>query len=265
MTKPPYQLPLIPHKIEGKIIRQRSRDGYINATAMCKAAGREWRRYRRLDSTREYIAALEAATGIRSSELIQTLTGGDPRLQGTWVHPQVAINLAQWLSPEFAVQVSKWVFEWLSDGAPPERLPVFVQRFHLNSERVSSGHFSVINELFIRLYGRLEQAGYVLPDKAEDGREIRPDVSVGKLFSTWLRDNHTEYDGRHSYYRHGFIDGFECDARQYPNIVWPHFMEFMDEVWIPQHAERYLKGRDPKALEFLPRLLPGPNRKDRAA
>ena len=29
----------------------------------------------------------------------------------TWVHPQVAINIAQWISPEFDVQVSKWIFE----------------------------------------------------------------------------------------------------------------------------------------------------------
>ena len=34
----------------------------------------------------------------------------------TWVHPQVAINIAQWISPEFDVQVSKWIFELMLNG-----------------------------------------------------------------------------------------------------------------------------------------------------
>ena len=33
---------------------------------------------------------------------------------GTWVHPDVAILLAQWCSPKFAVRVSQWVRERLA-------------------------------------------------------------------------------------------------------------------------------------------------------
>lgn len=260
---PQYSLPLISHEVEGRIIRQRARDGYINATAMCFAAGREWRRYRRLDSTNEFIAALESATGKRSSELIQTLTGGDVRLQGTWIHPQIAIHLAQWLSPEFAVKVSEWVFKWLSEGAPTyEPIPDFVQRFHLNSDRIAQGHFSVIGELFIRMYGRLERLGYRLPDVAPDGRRLRPDVSVGRRFAGWLRDNYPETEDRHSMYRHRFPDGSEFEARQYRNEVWPFFIQFVDEVWIPEYAEAYFESRDAAALEYLPRLLAPPSEDD---
>jgi len=52
--------------------------------------------------------------GIPISELIQSFKGGRAENQGTWVHPDIAINLAQWLSPKFAVQVSRWVREWMS-------------------------------------------------------------------------------------------------------------------------------------------------------
>jgi len=31
---------------------------------------------------------------------------------GTWVHPRVAIHVAQWISPQFAVKVTEWVEEW---------------------------------------------------------------------------------------------------------------------------------------------------------
>jgi hypothetical protein len=102
------ELPLIEHDHHGRLIRQRAKDGYINATAMCKAAERRWSHYAENASTKSFVKVLASKTGIPASTLIQSLTGGDVRLQGTWVHPQVAIHLAQWLSPEFAVQVSDW-------------------------------------------------------------------------------------------------------------------------------------------------------------
>jgi hypothetical protein len=33
-----------------------------------------------------------------------------------WVHPQVAINIAQWISPQFDVKVSGWVYEIMMTG-----------------------------------------------------------------------------------------------------------------------------------------------------
>lgn len=42
--------------------------------------------------------------GISRSELIKTSKRGDLH---TWVHPRVAIHLAQWVSSSFAVQVTK--------------------------------------------------------------------------------------------------------------------------------------------------------------
>jgi KilA-N domain len=85
------------HPVQGGIIYQRPKDGFINATAMCQAAGKQWFDYRRLTVTNAFIEALAAETGIPGSDLAQSMKGGDIRFQGTWVHPQVAINLAQWV------------------------------------------------------------------------------------------------------------------------------------------------------------------------
>jgi hypothetical protein len=82
---------LIPHPIQGGIIYQRPKDGYINATAMCQAAG-QFKHYNENKTAREFLAALANAVGIPTTELVQSNQGGDPRLQGTWVHPQVAIR-----------------------------------------------------------------------------------------------------------------------------------------------------------------------------
>ena len=82
-------------------------------------SGRQQRKYGRLiqQNQREKKASGEALAvdmGIPISELIQSFKGGRAENQGTWVHPDIAINLAQWLSPKFAVQVSRWVREWMS-------------------------------------------------------------------------------------------------------------------------------------------------------
>lgn len=37
---------------------------------------------------------------ISQDGLVQSIVGGIPELQGTWVHPQIAIHLAQWLNQE---------------------------------------------------------------------------------------------------------------------------------------------------------------------
>ena len=47
---------------------------------------------------------------ISTVELIKQNTGGNGE-RHTWVHPQVAINIAQWISPQFDVKVSAWVLE----------------------------------------------------------------------------------------------------------------------------------------------------------
>ena len=88
----------------------------INATQMCKAAGKLFANYKQLDGTKDYLQALESVIGIPITELIKVVQGGNSKEQGTWVHRLVAVHLAQWLSPSFAVQVSLWVNELMITG-----------------------------------------------------------------------------------------------------------------------------------------------------
>lgn len=115
---PVAKLPaLIPLKVEGSIINGRNKDGYVNATAMCKAAGKSFADYDRLKTTQAFIKELSLDMGIHISKLVQQFRGKPVDQQGTWVHPLLAINLGQWLSPKFAVKISKWVYGW-SSAAP---------------------------------------------------------------------------------------------------------------------------------------------------
>ena len=79
-------------------------DGMINATALCKAAGKRLDHYKESPQTKAYIEELSSITGIRVLDLIKSDIGGN--YTGTWVHRKVGYHLAQWISPKFAVQVS---------------------------------------------------------------------------------------------------------------------------------------------------------------
>lgn len=105
-------------------IEQRQADGYLNATALCKAAGKRFNNYYQLESTNEYLQALQVDTGIPVSELIQIRKGGKTSEQGSWVHPEVAVDLAKWLSPQFRIMVNRWVVEWsVGKQTPPAPQP----------------------------------------------------------------------------------------------------------------------------------------------
>jgi len=111
---------LITRSFNSVIIGQRVTDGYINATAMCKASGKKLGHYLENQITQAFLEALSADIGIPISTLVQIRKGGKPELQGTWVYPYIAVNLGQWCSPQFAVLVSKWVHEWMATGKKPD-------------------------------------------------------------------------------------------------------------------------------------------------
>jgi hypothetical protein len=248
-------LPLVTYEIERELVHQRVRDGYVNATAMCKAAGKLFGDYARLKTTDPFQEELSAVMGIPITELVQSFRGGSPALQGTWVHPQVAIHLAQWLSPKFAVMVSQWVVDWMSGKVPGGNLPYHLRRYVANMTNVPIGHFSILNEMTLALIAPLEHMGYTLPDT------MIPDISEGRMFSRWLRENGHDPDAMPSY-RHGYEDGRIVDARAYPNTVVPHFRRHFVEVWMPQKAMSYFGERDPKAVPYIERLLALPNYRD---
>lgn len=244
-----YSLSLISHQVQNSIVEQRASDGYINATAMCKAAGKLVADYRRLGSTDAFLQALEADVGIPISALLQSVKGGDPALQGTWVHPQVAIHMAQWLSPQFAVRVSKWVFDWMSGKGKPTKLPYHLERHLMNQNKIPLGYFSVLQEMTNFLVGPMEANGYRLPEKC------MPDISHAKLLCKHLRDEYGVDTNALGKYSHEFPDGRVVAANLYPVEYLGAFRRLMAEVWMPQHAATYFKARDPAALPALDKIL----------
>ncbi len=100
----------------GVAISQRA-DNYFDATAMCRAYGKAFADYRRLQQTEEFLQALAGDMGIPISLLVRSVQGGPYHERGTWVHQTVAIHLAMWCSPQFAVLVIGWAADLLQGRA----------------------------------------------------------------------------------------------------------------------------------------------------
>lgn len=126
----------ITHQINEVAIQQRMNDGYLNGTAMCVANGKDIADWLKTEPTLELVTALALDLGITSNsaskpnsiktrvsatypQLVVVKRGSPKNGGGTWLHPDLAIQLAQWCSPTFALQVSRWVFDWLTKGGNP--------------------------------------------------------------------------------------------------------------------------------------------------
>lgn len=122
---------------QGTVIERRQTDGYVNATAMCKANGKHLPHYMANERTHSYIAALAPVVGIPTTEMVSVRQGGQPELQGTWIHHRLAVDLARWISPSFAVWMDGWFLESLSRPARPQRLPYGVHVIADNSRQAA--------------------------------------------------------------------------------------------------------------------------------
>lgn len=164
-----------------------------------------------------------------------------------------------------AEKFADWVFE---DVIPSIRkkgfygkidriqLPNFIERYKDNFHKIPSDHFSVISEMFTRMHISLEKAGYIVPDKGEDGKQMMPDISVGKGFAAFLKKNNSEFFNAHKVYSHSFPDNRpDVEANMYHIDALPMFIRYINEEWLPKKAEDYFKKRDPVALDYLPKLL----------
>ncbi len=128
--------------INDQVIVYREIDKFINATQLCKAGGKKFNDWFRLDSTKELINELDkninkfnagilalkksnkrpetgnpASAIATQNKFIENNKGGnDKNNQNTWIHPDLAIQLAQWISPRFALQVSSWIRTLFTNG-----------------------------------------------------------------------------------------------------------------------------------------------------
>lgn len=115
--------------INGIIVSGRIRDGYINATTLCKAGKKKFSHWYENKQSKELIKHLSEELNIpteytnpntnenfRNVGLIVIINKGPNNKRGTWVHPDIAVALACWMSPKFFTMVSRLTRELIATG-----------------------------------------------------------------------------------------------------------------------------------------------------
>jgi len=238
------QLALVPHTYQGSLIQQRKGDGYINATAMCAAAGKLWGHYQANAQTKAFLEALAGSIGIPIDLIVQPILTGPNDMRGTWVHPQVAVHLAQWLSPEFAVKVSQWVVEWMSGKDPTERIwAQFQDRVSLVYDNVPVGYFCVFGEI-------ADLFASMIANGADFGTRIILDISVGLCWGKhWTESGLAKFYGERAEFPHNYPNYFPQSysnpqmTKCYPETALPTFRRWLREEYVPKKMPAYLKSQ----------------------
>ncbi|WP_295635819.1 KilA-N domain-containing protein [Novosphingobium sp.] len=237
------QKALVPHTHQGALILQRQVDGYINATAMCKAAGKEWANYNQNAATTAFLTALQGSLGIPRDHIVQSIITGPNEARGTWVHPQVAVHLAQWLSADFAVKVSQWIIEWMTGKHPSDRIwRQFEDRVSLVYDNVPVGYFCVFGQI-------ADLFASMISNGADFGTRVILDLSVGGCWGAhWSNMKLEQTFGARIKFPHYYPDYFPQsysnpqDAWCYHEDAIPTFKRWLRDVYVPTKMPLYLKG-----------------------
>ena len=138
-------------QVNGIEVQQRERDGFVNGTTMCVAHSKEISEWFRRRETIELITALAVDLGLEINpgisqdsnaakvsaaypDLVLSKRGSPESGGGTWLHPDLAIQLAQWCNTTFAIQVSRWVRDWLLEIYNPTQIESDIDRVAIRGD-----------------------------------------------------------------------------------------------------------------------------------
>lgn len=98
----------------------RPTDGYVNASKLCKSVGKFWCQFSVLTWTSKFMDEMESIHG--DEVLVEDAE------DGTWVHPKIAIRLAEWCSPEFKTVVTALVADYIDSETVTPVVPTGFQK-----------------------------------------------------------------------------------------------------------------------------------------
>jgi hypothetical protein len=90
------------------------KNGYVNATKLCKEKGKRFDHWLENKSSKELVSEVKKSSpGIPGDAIIKITGGNILEVRGTYVHPDLVPHIASWISPVFALKVSKIVNEYI--------------------------------------------------------------------------------------------------------------------------------------------------------
>ena len=140
--------------------------------------------------------------------------------------------------------MNKQLPEYQTQLAAPKYLEG--RRYLVNRHKIPATHFSMLDQMTLRLLAPLEDRGYIIPI------QMMPDIALGKMFSGWLRASKYKPDTFPTY-AHEFLDHRPTvKARLYPNSLITEFNLQLDRWLRDGRARKYFAKLDPAALSMIP-------------
>ena len=141
---------IVRHEYNGFQIPQRETDQYVSLTAMAQAEGKWVNDWARQSSTKEYLTELSTDTGIPLSALVKVYKGGSG-IQGSWAHPEVALDFAQWVSPRFRVWANRTLRKAVEQKTEPPVLGIDWQAIAELRRQVESTSDHELKQLLLKV------------------------------------------------------------------------------------------------------------------
>jgi len=89
------------------VILSRDEDNFINAHQLCQAGDKLFNNWYCLETTKQLINDLANDIQLDTSQLVKIENCNFD--QELWIHPDLAIQVAQWISPKFSLQFNRWI------------------------------------------------------------------------------------------------------------------------------------------------------------
>lgn len=81
-----------------------TRDGFLNATQMCAAGGKDFGQWFAASKIPVDMAVIEGT----DCDALEDQRDED---EDSWIHPVLAVQLAEWIRPGFAMEVARWIYD----------------------------------------------------------------------------------------------------------------------------------------------------------
>jgi hypothetical protein len=107
---------IILHQYNGFAVPQRSTDGYVNLTEMCKVGNKLIADWLRLKSSKEYLDGLSRSMNIPIGQLVYINNTGLNETRGTWGHKLVGVEVAGWINIDFKIWSNLHILELAETG-----------------------------------------------------------------------------------------------------------------------------------------------------
>jgi hypothetical protein len=217
-------------------IVSRIKDTYINVSQLCKAGNKNFNDWLCLDTTKLLF------NDVNIVQLLDSKTNQD-----SWIHPDLAIQVAQWISPTFGLQVSKWIRTLFSNG------PVLVDIKLLEDKekeiKLKDQKIKLLENTYLKKHKRtnyLDNVIYIVTTKENKQNRI---YIIGKAGS--FKDRLSTYNKTAE---HEVIYYQQCKSKESLNIIENMILKKLDKYRETANRDRFILPVD-KNIDLFTKIV----------